>query len=573
MRTPLILAVPGLIIISLLIAACNKVQKEYNLVDGQPWISSGTYNIGPAGSLPTYTYPSTVNVGDTMSLYGKMFIGHGGIIKVGSVTPTLVYQYSFPDSVDLVRFIVTKEMGLGSHIPVSVTVGSVTVEAQSITINQITGVLSQTDTTLMVSQIGSWTLPSNLSNFQSLGWPVIAGCSISGNGSSYFDNPLGVFRLAQGSVQSVISIGTQLKDSTGTFTVTRVFGSCISNDGNTLAFTVSVDDNTDTLSNYVFRFCTMNLQQNTVTTLNRTLEPIAPVAQDGNPGAFTGPVAHINMIPTSIKTDINGNWYFINSYCVPTVSAGPLIPVWYQALVDDHSAETSTELDNLCRLGPDGKVSSLFSVLNGYDPKTFPAPGFPVADVVWTSISTDGSTAFIHTQMDPNWGNYNVVDYDLNLQIPLSAPGPSANYRVISYDTSTITGLGAPYINTTYLTYLYPNVGSNSNVYLALSGAYVLTNQGTASMLALNVLNQTAYIYAGTEAALFGGTPAAAQDQTTGKAKYVNFNYNGNYYLFTYFNGIDNQGNIYFYTTPAGFGSYGNASQFSPINFYKLYKP
>ena len=542
----------------LLITACHKVNQYYALVDGQPWMYA--------------TYPTTYYVGDTMTLVGKMFIGHGGVLQVGAVQPSFLSVTSAPvggtgpgDSTQSASFLITKEMGVGKNIPVSLTVNGITIQTPAITILQLSGVLGRTDTTLWVDQIVSWQ-PTNLADYQSLNIPLIVGSSVSSNGSIYFDNPWGIFSVIGGVVQPVLSAGSQLSDQNGPFTINKILGSAISFDGNTMAFSAAVSDNADTVNNYVFRLCTINIGSKSITTLNRTLEPLAAPAQAGTPGAFTGPVAQLNLVAAAIHTDVNGNWYFANIYEVP--NPGNNMGSWYSNISDNpQNRQDGLELDNTCELGVDGNIRSIFSAAPLYAslPKVFKTPGYPTVYPGSTLVSPDGSTAYAPMSQDVS-GFFYIGEYDLNKQVMLSAPSAGANFKFISYDTSSVTGATStfvPYLNSVN----FPNsfgVGE-PNQLVALSNGYVLSNLGLSTLFAFNDLNQTFYCYAGTEQGILDGAPAV-QNQTVGAAKYVNFALNGN---FTYFNGVDAQGTVYYYTAPGS--SYGSPVLGGPITFYKLY--
>ena len=542
----------------LLMTACNKVDQHYDLVAGQPWILG--------------SYPTTYYVGDTMTISGLLFIGEGGTLQVGAVQPSFLSVTktagapgtSAVDSQEIVRFLITKEMGVGNNIPVTLTARGLTIKSPSITIRQLTGLLARTDTTLVATQIASWQ-PANLSDYQSQNIPLIIGSSVSSNGSIYFDNPWGVFSVIGAAVQPVLSVGSQLSDQNGPFTVNKVLGSAISFDGSTLAFSVAVSDNSDTVNNYVFRFCTMDIGSKAVTTLNRTLELKGIPNQSGSPGAFTGAVAQLNLIAAGISADVNGNWYFTNIYSVP--SSGSDMGFWYSSAADNPGSGDN-ELDNICELGTDGNLKSLFSFQppNSYRASSSPfrTPGYPVDEIGGTLISQDGGVAFIST----NYGEslLNVAVYDLNQQVLLSAPPAEANYRFISYDTSTVTGEPAvgsgPF--TVPIGFTYNRGAPNPN--FALPNGTILYG-GAASVYAFNVLSQTFYCYAGTEVGLLSGPPVV-QNQATGPAKYVNFNLNGNW---SYFDGIDSKGAVYYFTAPPGSSYYGQPVYGGPLTFYKLY--
>jgi hypothetical protein len=543
----------------LLMTACNKVDQHYNLVAGQPWING--------------SYPTTYYVGDTMTISGLMFIGEGGVLQVGPVQPSFLSMIktagapgtSAADSQETVRFLITKEMGIGKNIPVTLTAHGIVVQTPAITILQFSGVLSRTDTTLWVDQIASWQ-PANLAAYQNQNIPLIIGSSVSSNGNIYFDNPWGVFAMTGGAVQPVLSVGGQLSDKNGPFTVNKVLGSAISFDGNTLAFSVAVSDNSDTVNNYVFRFCTMDMGSKTITTVNRTLEQKGIPGQAGTPGAYTGPAGQLNLVAAAIQTDVNGNWYFANIYAVPY--PGYDMGSWYANTINNPFHGGLNELDNICELGMDGKISSLFSFSAAensggyaYTDHLFKPSGFPIASISNASISQDGSTAYITDKFYGNAGIYNIAAYNLNQQVELSSPAVTANFKFISFDTSAATGVASFFESGLFDSYV--QTGGVPIQFLALSDDYVLSSL-EFSIYAFNVLNQTFYCYAGTEQGVLGNPPAV-QDQATGRAKYVNFGLNGNN---CYLNGIDAQGAVYYFTAP---GSFVQPVLGGPISFYKLY--
>ncbi|TDW96826.1 hypothetical protein [Dinghuibacter silviterrae] len=537
----------------LIITACHKVDQHYDLVNNQPWVTtSGT----------------TFYVGDTMTMQGKMFLDKGGYIRVDTVSPVFVSKIKVPgptaDSLDQVRFLITKNMGIGKNIPVTVTANGITIQAPAITIHAFSGLLERTDTTLWVDQVASWQ-PTNPADYQTQSAPLIMGASVDAAGDVYFDNPLGIFAIKGGAAQAVIQGGTQLSDASGSFTIRHILGSAISYDGQTLGFSAEVKDNTDTAGNYVFRFCTMNLNTHTVTTLNRTLEPMAAPAHLAGPGPFEGAAASVNMVALFVSADYNGNWYFTNGYAVPDT----LFPMssWYtNFVVTRFSLEGSQNvLDNVCRLGTDGKLKSLFSYKPpsnlSSNPPLFNAPGYPVADITETLISPDGSTAVVHNKAasDATY-SVNVAVYDLNLQVALSSPPAEAQYRFISYDTSLATGAGSTPITIPVYFNFYGNA-PHTTFYLPNGN---LLWAGSPSVIAYNILNETCFCYAGTEQGLLSGVPAA-QDNLTGRAKFVNFAQVGA----TYFCGMDSRGALYYFTAPGN--SYGSAVTSGPLTFYKLY--
>jgi hypothetical protein len=189
----------------------------------------------------------------------------------------------------------------------------------------------------------------------------------------------------------------------------------------------------------------------------------------------------------------------------------------------------------------------------------FKTPGFPVANLINT-ISLDGSTAYISDKFDPGYDNYNTAAYSLNEQVELSSPAPTANFKFLSYDTS-FTGTASTFISE--FSNSWVTTGGVPGQFLALSNGNVLSSL-TSSLYAFNVLNLTFYCYAGTEQGLFGNVPAV-QDQSTGRAKYVNFTLNGN---ITYLIGTDALGAVYYFTAPATFIQ---PVYSGPITFYKLY--
>jgi hypothetical protein len=537
-----------LLCFSVLFDGCKKVDDHTESVLGQPFVT-------------TAGYQSSVLVGDTITLKGKLFIDQGGYINIGNIKANIISDQKSKNAdgsvFDNVRIVITASMGLGSNIPVTLVTNGQTISFPPISIRQYQGIPQKTDTTLFVEKIAAFN-PNNIADYNAENLDLYSGSSVAADGTIYFDNPIGIFKISSGQVQSIITPGMSLKDNSGNFLVSRIMGSAISYDGNTLTFSASVQDNTDTVNNYVFKLCQMNVATHSITTLNRTLMVKGTAAQDGTPGAFEGTATQLKIIAMHLRTDVNGNIYFKNCYSVETPNASEDdIYNGFLATGHDYALETSWPytLSNICRLSTNGKVTSLFSLNSPYYSPLYNIPGYKVQLASDYKISPDGATAYVYDQQD-FVSHLSLLAYDLSKNVPLNNTGLNPKFRFTSYDTNSATAFPTgQYLNTL----ISVNFSNGDYSLEALPNGTILTNNGV-SIAALDIVNKFAFNYAGTETGLLGGAPPS-QDKEVGRAQNVAFSN-------MVFCGVDRAGAIYYTLPPAG-----QATRLTnpPLTFYKIY--
>lgn len=540
----------GIVCLFLFLGSCKKVDEHVTLVENQPWIfTGGTYLPG----IGEYTFNTSFLVGDTVTIAGNLFLDRAGSsIQVGNTKAQYIDTESFTatngQKLNYVRFLITPDMGTGSNIPVIVSANGVQIAAPDFTIRQFQGIQQRTDTTLYVDSIAQWT-PQDASLYNPYSAPDIIRSSVSRDGDIYFHNYLGIWSIKNGEVSQVLQSGvSSFAAGDTTFTIKTVVGSVISLDGLTLNFSAEVvENNQDTVNNYIYRLCAMDVASGKVTTLNRTLVTKGLATDNEDPGPAEGSVINLHIVATNLRTDLNNKLYFTNIYTPPD-SRYNHTSIWYNTYLKGGRMITGQYImSNFCSINTDGNVHSLFQYkpIYGVGP-IYTLPGYQIANTYDVKIDQQGTTAYaIDNQNILQFSS--IMKYDISEQIPLISTGTTTKFRFFSYDTSSVTG------NSVWL-YVTTNLRPSNNelpYMLPLPNGNLLIKM-TGSLLAADMLNVTAYCYAGTEKGL--GSPPSVQNQTTGPAKYVNFS-NVN------FVGIDKNDVIYYYI---GGGS-------GAVKFYKMY--
>lgn len=537
----------------LFFSACKKADNHFNDIVGQPY----------AEDPPDYV--KSVLVGDTITLSGKMFIDQGGYIKIGNVKAVLASDKKTiakdGSTSDEVRIVITKEMGIGSNISVTLVTKGQSFSFPSITIRQFAAGQQRTDTTLFVEKVASFQ-PGNLSDYTNGGFTLLNNSSIAADGTICFDNPLGVFKVTGGQVQQIIKAGAVLKDDNGSFTIDHIVGSVISYDGTNITFSASVKDNADTTGNYVFRLCQLSLNSQHITTLNRTLMKKGKVSTDGTPGAFEGTASQLKIVAATLRTDANNNLYFSNCYTVesPNNDQGAIYNLINTGAIYTLSSRPYV-IGNICKLTTDGKISSLFSLKPISGHKVFNPPGFQVQVTCDYKIAPDGSVAYVYDQLDFFY-DISLTEYDLQKRIPLNSSGLAPiTYRFISYDSNPVSTSGTNQLPV-FFAIETANINNSASNLQPLPNGEILYGAG-GGIASLDILNQFSYCYAGTEISVEGGSPPPFQTQLVGKAKNVLFSNDDAYHLI--FCGVDKTGAVYY--TPGN----GYDVLTAPIVFYKIY--
>ncbi|MHA4806905.1 hypothetical protein ACX0G9_02295 [Flavitalea flava] len=564
----------SLALIFLSFASCKKTEQNAQQVNQQPYLVTASFGLVPYG-LPSYGYGRSYLVGDTAALLGKFFLDQPGFqVRIGNDIAKIIFRTQIPnqpdsinqythqvDKLDYVRFVITKSMGIGNDIAVSITANGTTLQAPSISIQQfLFGSAGKTDTTLFVDNIANWK-PADFTRYSS-GGSLVSGMSISRDGLICFNNYTDLFLQKDGVSSRFIGTDDIFTENGVSFTIHNMMGSVLSIGGDSLTFSAEVlEDTPDTATAFLFRLCKMDLAGKKVRTLNRTEFAKTIPSVDGPVGPVQGAASALSMIAINLKTDLNGSLYFVNAFAPARADFDP-INYWSngQFMFQNLTFIFQQAFNNICRINVAGQVKSLVTQGGQLAPSIYSLPGVSSPQTSDYIVSADGSKAFISDGFDPNSTIPNSFTLlDLVQDLPQLSTGVDPLYHFFSYDTSVATGQS----------------GGNYQVKLSFSGAnsymsnFLLLPDGellyisdlVPSIVGISPQNKTFYCFAGTEQGCITNN-VPSQINITGPAKYVDFKGNINLGL-SRFIGFDKSGAIYYYN---GYSDYTNG-----ISFYKLY--
>ncbi|HVI45011.1 MAG TPA: hypothetical protein VM802_09075 [Chitinophaga sp.] len=501
--------------------SCSKVDNHATLVANQPWLADHYSLAGFPNN--EWLYPSSLIVGDTAVLIGKLFTGEpGASVAIGGVPVKVVdkkkldpngnsdnHGYPYP-VIDLIRFVVTREMGVGTGRKVEVTANGNTIYGRPVAVREFAESSARTDTTLWVDRIGSWK-PDNEDEYLRKGYALVRSVHNDRNGVVYFDNQLGVYKLEKAAVKNIIKPGDAFTDDKGAkFSIIQILGSTISFDGSTLYFSAENNENTaDAVSNYIFRICKMDIATGGVTTINRTLvlKVRATNSEDGSP--YTGMMDRLKIIAKHLNLDINNNLYFTNYYAPDNVSDDH--SSWYAGISNGGATQESipSSVSLVDKMTADGKVTAVMA--SGFD---YTTPGFKVAlpiyfpDLMGRYLHGFSSVDYVTTFLQ----RYDPKENDVLASIPNNNSFSFQSYeKNPAYRLNGTVRLGSVDINTIY--YLFQPL-------LIMSDGTVLHTE-YSSLFAYDLTDMRAYCYAGTETGYIGFPEE--QNKETGKAKWVSF--------------------------------------------------
>lgn len=239
-----------------ILAGCKKAENYYQKLDAQPEVRRN--------------YGAVYGVGDTLTLTGRLNpqnnlqIRVGGIIaKIESITRQPVpRENNIMDTLERAKVVITKEMGIGVDRKVEVTSGGTTVQGPSIQI---------------VESIESGVLPAplQLMKHADLTTGTIPLFCQNGKGSIYLYQPnKAVVRIGKSGASTSLFNGESLTDQFGQFSIITFNSGGVDPQEQNLYFSaVTSDGNADNAGNTIFRLCRYNLQNNTLTTMNRSVYP------------------------------------------------------------------------------------------------------------------------------------------------------------------------------------------------------------------------------------------------------------------------------------------------------------
>lgn len=581
--------------IGLLLPGCDKVDRYYEDVAERPQVDTRVTIIIPEGErFANSGYKRMYTIGDTATWVGRFFLDAGTpVIRVGDADAEIVHHEKLPVAGaatnahlnEIVRFVITEEMGIGANRPVSITANGTTTTALYLTINQFVGLEGRTDTTLVVDKLVTWE-PENPSDYflpeeeraspwdpGQLTW--INNASVTVNNVIYFDNARGVFRVnPDGSVESWLSFGQELTENGQSFNLSYTICSAVDDQHAAVYVSARVsEDGPDAETNYIFRLMKIDPLTKAVTTLNRTLIP----KESGSPvtaNPVQGTVDQVPIVATRMTWGTSG-LYFANA--APARPVGNVLGYLSALYINKPGALES--ISTLCQLGPDGQTLRVL-MRSGGNAST----GLKVGDVYQYRLKPDGQLLYTIPDNVPAFG-FGILYYDIALGQAIftkTSTQHDASLLFTSFDQNPETR----YIQPSPMSFRTIVLGDNDtdnpfNWTVSAAGEIVSFRSMQPSLFAVKVDAYRMYCYAGTELGLFQRmdgvciNPVPGQDQETGPSKQVKFV--EQYCDYFYDNTIDPrfiesdpQGAIFFYKfSKPNFPDYQQL--YSPVRFYKLY--
>lgn len=348
--------------------ACNKTDRFYEQLIATPELAAEN----------TAMYKNAYRVGDTMMIYGRLKgqlqvqIGAAAPLQVESLPAVVISASNSKVTYDCIKVLITKEMGIGSNRPVTITGGGIVLYCPAIEIHENAGI-ALTDSLKIVSYAA---LPAGA---------VIFYCR-DGRGSIYMYDNGSVMLLRNGQTQTVLSA---FGDQQGSFSVIKMYCGGVDRAGKFLYFSALTEDGQpDNADHLIFRLCRVDLQSKQVTTVNRTLIPKngkSITAATYQP--WEGNVAQVKIIAAcDIAPAEDGNVYML-LYCpIGLTSDTTVKPASYD----------NRDFHALARIDPAGKVTYLYNRRAQYGPwvmipgtlRTLALTNFPGSS--FNSISMDG---------------------------------------------------------------------------------------------------------------------------------------------------------------------------------------
>lgn len=283
----------------LMMTGCNKADQQYETLYKQPEVLA---------------YNNAYGIGDTLVMEGRLNpendlrISIGDVDRVNILTQEkVIYNPSgvvgSGTTVDRIKIIITRQMGIGPGRPVQVTSAGNTVTAQPIEIYE--------DATA-----GYVTQPLKLTKMHTFtGGSKTLYCR-SGNGNVYLWTQLSpvrsICRLSPDGALTALLSATNFTDSYGTFTITTFNGGGVDPQEHYLYFSaITTDGSTDNAANEIYRFCKVDLTTKQLTTINRTLYPKTASERTLSVlSPFEGKINEVKIFNvTGIYPDSSGNVY------------------------------------------------------------------------------------------------------------------------------------------------------------------------------------------------------------------------------------------------------------------------
>ncbi|WP_143306626.1 hypothetical protein [Chitinophaga vietnamensis] len=540
-----------LLLLLLIAPACKKVDDHAAMVNSQPWLADNF-----SSRRLNWVYPASLAVGDTAVLVGRLFPYQAGTtIEVGGIPVKIIdtmkiapiyTSYQQQPQVDVIRFLITKDMGVGARRPVSVTANGVTIDGPPLNITYFQAGTARTDTTLWADPLVNW-VPDNVNQLSQNNSLLVRSIHSDGDGNIWFDNPYGIYEVANAQVKKVLKPGDALTDAGNTaFKLLTVLGSAVSYDGNTLYFSAETsENNADTVANYIFRICKMDVNTRQLSTISRTLVLKQQSATVESGLHYEGPVAQVKIVARNLSTDINGSLYFTNYYSPASNQYDR--PYWHDNVITGAMGFDLIQqscYNYVCKLDVGGRITGIISAQSNYV-----LPGSPV---FLGYFFNDFAGQYLYGYTNPDFNNYRLGQFDI-------VEGGMVSEQKNGFQQS---GFVFQSFETDKRYKLTGNIGIPTPDPTTFLNNLICLNDGTMlgvnySLTVYDFTNHSAYCYAGTETGSDPtGSAPPAQNQHTGLAKWVDFSDAS-------LIGQDKSGVVYYCR---GASDYTNG-----VTFYKLY--
>jgi hypothetical protein len=516
-------------------SACKKVDNELAEQEGMPSVNTGQITVYLPGGIGSVTagYPREVLVGDTITLAGRLHVKEGASMSLGNAQVQYTYttEWQFKDyasgtitNMDLVRFVVTEEMGSGPQ-PLVIRNGSFVRTAPDITIHTVPDIASSTDTTLVVTEIMGQDIPGFIARYNtngqvnptSPGW-IFEGCSITGNGEIWLQSRIDIYRVRNGQVESFLKTGDALTINGQSITATEFLGMTVNSEGTAIYLSIGNRINSTTGRYYLLK---MDIASRQTALANTTFYRL----RDASSAQIveTSPFRFMN---TAAVTD------------VPLKASGLRIDSLGRLLFNNIISIDNNSVNNLVRVNENGRMNVLLEYQGSSDRLKYKR---------LLAISPNGRYAYVVPSTD------GIMCYDLELEeIVAKADGTQGLFQV-SFEQKGEYRFADP---------LRPFEYQENSSHMVLNNGKLLQAKGV-SLGAIDLRTTSVYAYAGLERgySTYSRDQLAVQKNVTGQARYVSFES-------VLLLGIDAAGNCYFMR-----GGIKNNQGVTGPKIYRLSKP
>lgn len=516
--------------------SCKKADNELAEQEAMPSVNTGEISLSVPG-VPndiTVKYPEEVLVGDTITLAGRLHVKDGATMSLGQAQVQYIYtaQSEFKDYasgaitiMDIVRFVVTKEMGAGPQ-PLVIRNGSYVRTAPDITIRTVPDIASRPDTTLTVTEIMGQEIPGFIARYNTNGQVnpsppnrIFEGCSVTSNGDIWLQSPIDIYRVRNGQVENFLKTGDALNIDGQSISITEFLGMTVNNEGTAMYLSIE-----NRLSGTTGRFylLKMDIATRRISVINTTSyrerEAYSGRLEEVSPARFMN-IAAATEVPlraSRLQLDSLGRILFSNA-----LEVGIYVSV-----------------NNLLRVNENGRMNVLLEYKGSSDRLKYKS---------LLAISPNGRYAYIIPSTD------GLMCYDLELEEIAAKSDAAQGLYQVSFEEKSEYRFSVP---------LRPFEDNQYSSYMALRNGELLQAKG-GSIGAIDLRTTSVYAYAGLERgySTYASDQLAVQKNLSGQARYVDFED-------SQLLGTDAAGNVYFMR-----GGIKNTQGVTGPKIYRLGKP